>query len=255
MGAIFGGGGGGESKTRASSEYPAEFKPLAASSVKNIQSTQDALPLANFTSSQPQQIAGLSPFTVGGMELVPFTSQTTAPEQALHGMQPVWQDLMNRAVGLSQPSNAAQSSTDFLLGTLGIPSSGSRLSPAQNSPLPFMAPTSLPSSAFGQNAPMPIPPITEGVPSMPITPLMPTGPIAPLAAASGGAGGMSPMMQSLLTSQLLTNAGIDPGLASMGTMETMARLGIVPTGNDEAERIRQLQQHMANARGEPMSAP
>lgn len=202
MGQIFGGGGGGSSKTTGSSEYPAEFKPLAASSAKQIQAAQDALPLSLFTSPQPQQVAGLSPFTLAGMELVPYTAQTSQAEQALMNLQPFWQDISNRALGMTAPSQATQSSTDFLLGTLGIgqgvgPTSGqgfspmqtgTSLSPGASAPFQF-TPPSLGGSAFGPGAPIPTPALTGGGSEIPVTPLMPTAPIAPPAAAAPGGGG------------------------------------------------------------------
>lgn len=189
MANIFGGGGSQKSKTEALSEYPAEFKPLASSSVKQIQAAQDALPLAAFTSPQPQQVAGLSPYTLAGMELVPFTAQTTQPEQSLYAMQNMWRDLANRAVGYSVPSPTSVSSSNFLLGRVGEQGG---LSPGSAAPLSFPEINPLSASVFGQGAPTqfpyltgqgPLPSIQGAGTSIPVTPLMPTAPIAAPAAA------------------------------------------------------------------------
>ena len=63
------------------------------------------------------------------------------------------------------------------------------------------------------------------------------------------------VLNPLVTQMALMQAGVDPGLAGMGTAETFARLGIVPNEGDELARIRQLQAHMANARGDYGGAP
>ena len=177
--------------------------------------------MSSFASPQLQQVAGLSPFTVAGMNLVPFTPQTTAPEQSLFGMQPVWQDLMNRAVGLSQPSAASQSAIGSLLGSLGIPGGNSGLSPfvqggsgtGQAAPLPFAQGGQLPQSVFGPAAPMTIPSISEVVPSMPMTPLMPTSPIAAPQAAQAAQAAPGALFRDMLGVNTLP---IGPGGNSVG---------------------------------------
>lgn len=247
MGSIFGGGGSGTSKTTASSEIPAELKPLASSSVKQIQAAQEALPLANFASSQPQQVAGLSPFTVAGMQLVPSLTQMTAPEQAQLAMHPVWQDLMNRAVNFTPPSIPSATpgvqnfmppsippATAGLFDAVGGPGLGRQAGdplqamfaqfsapqaasmpqaqasqPSQGSSLPFQPPALGSSSVFG-GSPVPIPAINEAGPSFPVTPLMPTAPIAPPQAAA--ATSAAPSMDAIYRAML----GVNTGPASSG---------------------------------------
>lgn len=204
MGGIFG-GGEGTSKTKGTSEYPAEFKPLASSSVKQIQQAQDLLPLSMFTGSQPQPVAGLSPFTVAGMELVPHLAKTTQPEQSLMGMQGTWNDLINRAVGFTQPSQAAQSATSSLLGHTGQ-SLPSQLNPGA-APVSFPQAGPLASNVFGAGVPIPSPQIPPELtrPSVPITPLMPTQAIMPIQPAPAAAIGSAPLTpeQSAAIDQLM----------------------------------------------------
>lgn len=180
MSGIFGGGGSGKSKTEASSEYPAEFKPLASSSVGKIQEAQRALPLSMFTGSQPMPIAGLSPFTTAGMNLVPFTGLTSPSEQQLFGLQQFWNDLINRTVGTLKPSEVAQSSINSLFRSAALRNETPKLPNIPSGPVPWMPPSSLPFSAFGPFAPVPLPSTEQSVPTVPITPLMPTTAVSPM---------------------------------------------------------------------------
>jgi len=77
-------GGGGTTTSTSEASFPAEFRPLATSSVAQIQDAQKALPLVNFTAFQPAGVAGLSPmqqYVLSG--LVPSTTQMPAGHQGL----------------------------------------------------------------------------------------------------------------------------------------------------------------------------
>ena len=63
-----GSGGGGSSASTSEASYPAEFRPLATSAVKDIQELQKALPVKGFAGYQPQGVAGLSPLQVYTMQ-------------------------------------------------------------------------------------------------------------------------------------------------------------------------------------------
>lgn len=139
--------------------------------MKQIQAAQEALPLASFASPQPPQVAGLSPFTVAGMQLVPSLAQTSPAEQSLFGLQPLFQELINRVLSFSPPQEA------FQLGGGGGRGGGGGI--GAGGPIAFPQFTPLPASAFGGGAQVPIPEITNVGPSVPIAPLLPTGPIAP----------------------------------------------------------------------------
>lgn len=195
MDGIFG-GGGSTSKTKADANLPEELKPLAKSSAAEIMRTQDALPLSQFTGSQPQQVAGLSPFTVEGMKLIPGMTQPSPAEQSLFGQQQMWQNLIGKASNF-QPSPVADVSSNFLLSRIGQSQATPMSSPLMpmgqpsnggggGSSFPMGAAAQLPLNVFG-GVPSQIPAINEAGPSIPISPLMPTtSPVPPPQVAQGG---------------------------------------------------------------------
>jgi len=65
------GGGGDNTKTEAGGEYPPEFRPLASAAADQIKAFQAVAPLAAFAASNPQRVAGISPFQQAGMNLIP----------------------------------------------------------------------------------------------------------------------------------------------------------------------------------------
>ena len=253
MGSIFGGGGSGKSTTTASNELPAELKPLAAATVPRIQATQDALPLAQFATPQPQQVAGLSPFQVAGMQLVPGTAEMSAPMQQLGGMPAFWNDLtqqaldvpgssqipgaassflMNRAVNPPNPltmfngnpfsSTSAQDPSAWLQQFARPPQQSSPGSSTTSPQIPQLAATA--PGVFGaQQIPSPqIPPwLTQA--SIPITPLQPTMPIPSPAGtnSAASASSMAPM-------QVIANPYGPPG-----------SILTIPAGADPAPYITQ----------------
>ena len=70
-------GGGGTTTSTQQSSFPEEFQPLVESAVPEIQKVQQALPLVDFTQSNPQGVAPLSQFQSDVFSLLPNLLQNT----------------------------------------------------------------------------------------------------------------------------------------------------------------------------------
>ena len=170
--------GGGTTTTESHAEYPPEFRPLAESAVRNIMGLQDVLPMQSFAEQQSGQVAGLAPFTLAGMNLLPFAAMSGS-ERGIPALGGPMGNIANQALSLSGPSPGTQAALGALSGQLGAPA---QFAPGGPSPVawPQMAssPTTFqgvpPSALYGMSATlpyMPAPTTTAG-----LSPLVPNAP-------------------------------------------------------------------------------
>lgn len=116
-------GGGGQSTT-SHAEYPAEFRPLAASAVNQIQSLQNSLPLAQFGQWTPQSVPELSPLQQQALSLIPsLTKPTTGMNSLQRGITPLSANTLS-AFDAGRPTDSAQASLNSL-------SASGRVGPSQ----------------------------------------------------------------------------------------------------------------------------
>ena len=144
-----GGGGGTKTTTTASNAYPAEFAPLAASAVQQIQGMQGLLPLQSFAKWMPQGTAGLSPAQQFAMnDLLPSTLQMGEGTRGLLALPASVGRSAMGALGASGPTRGEDLAMARLLHTGGDGRGLGSQAPDLASMLSVLPPSFSPETAF-----------------------------------------------------------------------------------------------------------
>ena len=262
---MFGGGGGGKQASTTESSYPPEFRPLAESARKEIESLQQALPLASFAPFQPAGVAGLSPMDQWTMDLVTRTPDLPAAFEGLMQLpQPVGAAARG-AVGAGTQTQASREAMEwirsFLAGKLtvpepalaGIPAPAAWSMPAPTQwpvpsaaemAFPSFAPLARPETAFGGQTPsvsslitQPTP-YAQPIPSAPAPP-PPPAPVPPPPGPAPDAAALTAAISSQVARMSLTPYGFQ-------YYESLIALGATPEQALQGARNEELQVNPPN---------